>query len=117
MSRIFIELYLDEDVDVLIGELLRRRGFSVVTTRDSGRAGVATSDSDQLAFATQIGAAMLVHSRVHFEALAAQYVSRGQNHCGIIVAVRRPPHEIVRRLLPILNQVAADEMDNQLRYI
>jgi len=36
---------------------------------------------------------------------------------GIIIAVRRPPYEIVRRLSLILNQVTADEIQNQLRYI
>jgi hypothetical protein len=32
MSRIFIELYFDEDVDVLIAQFVRARGFVVVTT-------------------------------------------------------------------------------------
>jgi hypothetical protein len=34
MSRLFIELYLDEDVDVLIADLVRARGFRVTTTRE-----------------------------------------------------------------------------------
>lgn len=38
-------------------------------------------------------------------------------HGGIILAVRRPPQEIVRRLLVIINHVTADEMKNQIRYI
>ena len=53
MSRLFIELYLDEDVDVLIND----------------------------------------------------------------IAQRRPPAELVNRLLVILNNVTADEMTNQIRYI
>lgn len=32
---LFIELYLDEDVSVLLSELLRGRGFIAVTTRDA----------------------------------------------------------------------------------
>ncbi len=32
MSRLFIELYLDEDVDVLIGDMIRARGFKSTTT-------------------------------------------------------------------------------------
>jgi hypothetical protein len=47
--RLFIELYLDEDVDVLIADLLRARGFSVLTTRDAGR--LHATDEEQLAFA------------------------------------------------------------------
>ena len=37
MSRLFIELYLDEDVSVFIAELLRVRGFKVQTTQEAGR--------------------------------------------------------------------------------
>lgn len=35
-GQLFIELYLDEDVDVLVAELLRARGFVAVTTLESG---------------------------------------------------------------------------------
>jgi hypothetical protein len=58
MSRLFIELYLDEDVDVLLAQLMRARG-----------------------------------------------------------AVRRPPREMARRLLRLLNSVTAEEMQNHVRYI
>jgi hypothetical protein len=37
MSRLFIELYLDEDVDVLLAQLMRARGFVVVTTQETGQ--------------------------------------------------------------------------------
>ena len=49
MIRLFIELYTDEDVDVLIADLLRARGFNVLTTRDAGR--LHATDEEQLAFA------------------------------------------------------------------
>ena len=35
----FMQLYLDEDVDVLIVELRRARGIKVTTTQDSGQSG------------------------------------------------------------------------------
>ena len=38
MNRLFIELYLDEDVDVLIADLVRARGFHATTTQQAGRA-------------------------------------------------------------------------------
>jgi hypothetical protein len=37
MSRLFIELYLDEDVDVLLAQWLRARGFVVMTTQEGGQ--------------------------------------------------------------------------------
>ncbi|PYS48658.1 MAG: hypothetical protein DMF68_12430 [Acidobacteria bacterium] len=115
MSRVFFEIYIDEDVSVLVADLLRARGFVTITTQESEQSGC--SDLEQLEYAVREGKALLTHNRADFESLAQKYFSKGQTHHGIIIAVRRPPHEIVRRLLTILNQVTADEMENQLRYI
>jgi predicted nuclease of predicted toxin-antitoxin system len=115
MTRLFIDVYADEDVDVLAAGLVRARGFDVLTTRDAGH--LQATDEEQLAFAASAGRALLTHNRADFEALHQTYVTAGKHHAGIIVAVRHPPYEIVRRLLVILNQVTADEMADQLRYI
>jgi hypothetical protein len=58
---------------------------------------------------------LLTHNRADFESLAQTYFATGQPHYGIIIAVRHPPHEVVRRLLLILNQVTSDEMQDQIR--
>ncbi len=115
MNRLFIDLYLDEYVDVLVGKLLRARGFVAVTTHEAGNLGA--SDSIQLAHAVNSQQTLLTHNRADFQALAKTYFDAARSHCGIIIAVRRPAHEIVRRLLLILNQVTADEMLDHLRYI
>ena len=115
MSRLLIELYLDEDVDVLVAELLRAHGFVAVTTQEAGQKG--NDDDEQLTYAVSRQQTLLTHNRDHFLALAQKYFTTGEKHYGIIIAVRRPPQEIVRRLLPILNQITADEMENQVRYI
>ncbi|MEH1910803.1 MAG: hypothetical protein V7L05_07800 [Nostoc sp.] len=60
---------------------------------------------------------LLTHNHVDFEILAQAYFVASQEHSGIILAFRRPPQEILQRLLIILNQVTVDEMKNQLRYI
>ena len=115
MTRLFIELYLDEDVDILVAQLIRARGFAVRTTAEARQ--LRASDAMQLTYATDQHLTLLTHNRVDFEALHNAYVASGQQHGGIIVAVRRSPYELTRRLLLILNQVTADEMDDQLRYI
>jgi len=115
MSRLFISLYLDEDVDVMIAKLACAYGFDAVTTRDPGNSGA--TDVEQLEYSTSLGSVLLTHNRIHFESLAASYVSRGIEHAGIIISVRRAPHEIMRRLLRILEYVTAHEMKNQIRYI
>jgi hypothetical protein len=115
VSELFIALYLDEDVTVLVAELLRARGFVARTTVAAGQRGA--SDAAQLAYAAGQNMALLTHNRVDFETLAQQWFVSGQAHAGIIVAVRHPPYELVRRLLLILNHVTADEMRDQIRYI
>lgn len=114
MSDLFIYLYLDEDVNVLVAALLRSRGFDLQTTRETGR--LTSSDADQLSYAAAQSRALLTHNRADFEALHRAYVNSGQHQSGIILAVRRPPYDIARRLLSILDQVTADEMRDQLRY-
>jgi hypothetical protein len=113
--NLFIELYLDEDVSTLVADLLRARGFSAITTLEAGQLG--NTDIAQLNHAVSNGKVLLTHNRADFEALSRDYYESGRTHSGIVIAVRRTPYEIVRRLLPILNNVTADEMENVLRYI
>jgi hypothetical protein len=115
VTRLFIELYLDEDVNVLVAELLRARGFVATTAREAGQ--LQQDDAAQLRYAASQQKALLTHNRADFEVLAQAYYAAGQTHYGIILATRRPPHELVRRLLLILNHVTADEMRDQVRYI
>ena len=115
MSRLFIELYLDEDVDVLVADLVRARGFRVTTTQEAGQ--ISKHDDEQLAYAVGRRSTLLTHNRIHFEALAREYFDAGKTHYGMIIATRRPVYELVQRLLVILNHVTADEMENHTRYI
>lgn len=115
MSRLFAELYLDEDVDVLIADLIQARSFVAHTARDAKQLG--KEDRDHLAFATAHNMVMVTHNRVDFESLATEYFHTGRSHSGIIIAARRSPYELARRLFNLLNYVAADEFHNSIRYI
>ena len=115
MSNLLICLYFDEDVNVLVAELLRVRGFDVTTARDEGQ--LRASDAEQLAYAVSQERTLITHNRIDFEELVQSYFDSGQMHYGVIFAVRRSPQEIARRLMVILNQVTSEEMQNQVRYI
>lgn len=73
MAGLFIELYLDEDVNVLVAELLRGRGFFATTTRHENNLG--KSDPEQLSYAAAHGYTLLTHNHADFEELARQYRS------------------------------------------
>lgn len=115
MTDIFIRVYLDEDVDVLVVSLLRSRSFEATTAQQVGQLG--KTDVEQLEYAVTHNAAILTHNRTDFEDRAREYFEQERLHYGIIVAVRNPYQEIVRRLLTILNSTTADEMENQILYI
>ena len=115
MSRLFISLYLDEDVNVLVADLLRAKGFDAITARDAGQ--LHATDAEQFAYATSEARTLVTHNRTDFEELVQNYFSSEQMHYGVIFAVRRSPQEIAQRLLAILNHVTFDEMQNQVRYI
>jgi predicted nuclease of predicted toxin-antitoxin system len=115
MTRLFIRLYLDEDVNVLVADLLNARGFDALSVRDAEQ--LQASDAEQLAYAVHHQRVLVTHNRSDFEALVQTYFDTEQKHYGVILAVRRSPQEIAQRLLAILNQVTADEMENQVRYI
>ena len=115
MTRLFAELYLDEDVSTLVAELLRARGFDVQTTQEAGRKGA--HDEEQLTYAAGQRRALLTHNRDDFARLTGEFFAAGRRHHGIIIAVRRPPHDLARRLLVILNHTTADEMEDQVLYI
>jgi hypothetical protein len=115
LKQLFIDLYLDEDVDVVLSRLVRARGFRVTTTQEAGHVG--NTDAEQLGLATDQGKTILTHNRVDFEALARRYFEDKKTHSGIIIAVRRHPKELARRVLILLNSLTADEIENQIRYI
>jgi hypothetical protein len=113
--KLFADLYLDEDVSVLVAALLRGRGLDAVTAVAEDMLGL--DDSAQLAHAAARGRCVVTHNRIHFELLHRQYLASGRDHAGIVVATRRAPHEIVSRIVMLLNTLTADEIRNQLLYI
>jgi len=71
MSSLFIRLYLDEDVNVLIADLLKAKGFDVLTVRGAGQ--LQASDDDQLAYAINQQRTLVTHNRSDFEELIQNY--------------------------------------------
>ncbi len=112
---IFAQVYIDEDVDVLVATLLLARGFDATTVREQQMLGEL--DQTQLAFAASIGHCILTHNRLDFEELHTNYLVNSQLHAGILIAKRRNSYEIAERVAILLDTLTADEIANQLLYI
>jgi predicted nuclease of predicted toxin-antitoxin system len=73
VNELFIKLYLDEDVDVFIAELLGAQNFQAISTDEVGRKG--KSHLEQLEYTVSENYTILTHNRVDFEELAQDYFS------------------------------------------
>lgn len=92
MNKLFIEVYLDEDVNVLIAGLIRSRGFVVKTTQEAGN--LAKTDYEQFEFAKGQEFVLLTHNRVDFERIAKEHFESNEIHYGLTIAARHSPQEI-----------------------
>ena len=75
-EELFISIYLDEDVDPVIGETTSAPGFRAVTARDALQLG--RPDPEQLAYAVEQGMCSVTHNRGDFEESHRHYIAAGQ---------------------------------------
>ena len=108
-----VKLYLDEDVNILLSALLRAPNINATTTLESDMLGA--SDEEQLDFALSIGAAVVTHNRIDFEALFRHYLQKQRETSGIVILIRRDVHEMARRLSGFC--FAHESARNQLFYV
>lgn len=97
-------LLLDEDVQPLLADVLRQRGYDVVHVLEIDHGG--RSDDDQLAYASLHGRSLLTHNIRDFLVLDQAYRSQGREHCGILLSDQVPFRELLRRTLRCLNHHA-----------
>src|SRR5947209_12158091 len=82
-----LRLYLDEDVDVLLADLLAARGFDCLTAVTAGHLG--WSDEAHLEYALQESRILISHNCQDFECLAVQWWGQQKEHAGIVLTIRR----------------------------
>lgn len=116
MDKLFISLYLDEDVSVRIAANLKNRGFDILHSVEAGM--LRSSDEEQLNKAIFEQKTFLTHNKKHFRILHERYLTSGKKHFGIIVASRkRNSFETIKRLLDIIQNLSPEEMENQIKFI
>jgi hypothetical protein len=115
ITSLYIHLYFDDDVSAGIVDNLRTRGFDVLSSRDADTLG--KSDNEQMLYAVSLRRAIVIHNRADFETQHREFLENGLKHFGVIIAKRRKDAEVVARLLSLLDDATAQEMENQLRDI
>jgi len=107
-----IRYHLDEHVDPVIADGLRRRGIDVITTVEAGLR--STPDEEHVRFA-RAQQRVIVTSDRDFLVLAHQ----GSAHAGIIYyrQGRYAAGEVIRRLVRLWEQRTPDEMQNHVEFL
>ena len=113
-----LRLYLDHNVDAVLAEDLRRRGFDAVRAAELGLE--RATDEEHLREATDQGRVLFTYDRVDYLRLDRTWRARGDAHAGIIVSLA-PPRllygQLLRRLLTLLDRTTADEAVDQLIWL
>jgi predicted nuclease of predicted toxin-antitoxin system len=82
--RLFLALYVDEDITSELAPALRERGFEAQSAAEAGM--LNADDESQLHYAVRHNMALVTCNADHFISLAKAWAEVGQTHTGIIVS-------------------------------
>ena len=110
-----IRLYIDEDVTDLLARILRSRGYDALGTREAGKGG--NTDREQIAFAIQEKRAILTFNVQEYTTYATEYYENDIHHYGFILSPQLGLKELLSRVLFLLENVTAEEIQNRRRWL
>lgn len=110
-----IKVYTDEDVTISVCKALRLRGFEAYATVERDKC--ESTDEEQLAYATSIGAILLTHNVQDFPRIHYELMRDGKHHGGIIVAKQISTGKILESLLHLAAILSDEDMKDRLEYL
>jgi len=110
-----IKLYFDEDAPEAIAKALRLRGYDVVTVKEAARKGM--TDIDQLNYASSENRVILTFNVADFCKIHSEFITKGLNHCGIILSKQLPIGVIVKALLRLLPDITPEKARNNMFWL
>src|SRR5690349_10279160 len=118
LEGLFIRLYFDHHIKLQLAEELRAAGYDVLTTQEAGME--TATDTAQLTFAAQENRSILTYNIRDFAPLHEQWLSAGRDHAGIIVSQQLGNRQYAllrQRMLRLLNEVSAEQIQNNLFHL
>lgn len=107
--------FLDEDIYRATTSSLRKAGYDVTSTPETGRLG--ESDESQLQWASGESRVIVTFNVAHFAKLHSEWMKQGRHHAGIIVSSQRSVGDLSRRLLHLAATLDADAMKDRLEFL
>ena len=109
------KLYLNEHLSPRLAEQLRQHGFDVTSTLEA-KMGEA-DDDEQLAHAISEQRAIVTFNHRDFATRHERCLAEGGKHWGIVFSTEEAVDVLRRRLLRLLNSLAAEDLINQIRWL
>ena len=109
------KLHLNEHLSPRLANQLRKHGFDVTSSQESGL--LSEPDDKQLAFAVAEERAIVTFNIKDFAELHEHYLAERKEHWGLIFSPREPIHVLFRRLMILLQTVSAENLKNQIRWL
>ena len=110
-----LHIYTDEDVNPLLAEVLRERGYAATTVRECGKLGA--SDKEHLQYAADRRYTILTHNIRDFCELARNFAKEKIDHHGIIVAPQWEFSKLLQATLRLLNDWRQRDPLNQVIWL
>ncbi|MFQ5780088.1 MAG: DUF5615 family PIN-like protein [Nitrospiria bacterium] len=110
-----VKLYLDEDIDPLLAQVLRDRRIDCLSTQEADHCGLP--DADQLAFAAEQERAILTFNVKDYVQLAREYAISNKHHRGIVVSNHLPFRELLRRVLGLILRHTHEGLNDKLLWL
>jgi hypothetical protein len=112
MAWLGVRIYLDENVNVHVMDVLRQRGYDVTHALIEGN--MQLPDEQHLRWANGQGRAVVTHDFADFVRLHTEFIQRHEQHEGIILVPVRPLRELAGRLSKHLDSYAPAEQRGNL---
>jgi predicted nuclease of predicted toxin-antitoxin system len=110
-----LKIYLNENLSWKIAKVLREYGYDVISSYEVGMN--AEDDEVQFNFAVSEKRAVLTNNFGDFVRLYQEYTFSGKDHYGIIFTTKCTFAAMIKRLRRLLENVTADNMKNQVRWL